>query len=207
MTFLEVAIIIAEKEDRVNDSSYLLMLIDRIILWRNTILRQTLTANPKDIEYYLDFYKLELIKVNSFESGYDIGCPILRTKNKIYKSLRVGDYVYMVSNSDFTVSFPKSNSNIKVSLNRKYTKGNIFYSIRNEYIYIYNTLDLPEIGISDCLESPEKIELDKDDSLFISNLEIKCTNDVIQKIMQAIWAEDLRVKDNSQEETLNQEIR
>jgi hypothetical protein len=202
MTFLEVAVILAEKEDRVSDTPYLLMLIDRIKLWRNSIIRQTLKANPSDINYYLTSYEAELIKVPSFETGYDIGCNIFRTKNKIYPSLRVLDYLYMVSNVDYTYNIARANNDVSVSMSRKYTGKDVFFKIRNEYIYIYNDLSLTAIGITDCLEFPEIIDMNKL-GVTIENMEIKTTDDVIQKIISAIWAEDLRVKDTTSEEQIN----
>ena len=203
MTFLEVAIIIAEKEDRVSDISYLLMLVDRIKLWRNSIIRQTLKANPNDISYYLTEYKSDLIKVPSFESGYDVGCDVLRTKDKIHKSLRVNDYVYMVCNSDFTCSFGKANNDIGTSLTRKYSLNEPIYTIRNEYLYVYNTLEITQLGIMDCLEFPELIEMNENKGLSFENTTIKATDDVIQKVISAIWSEDLRIKDSTSEERLN----
>jgi len=201
MKINEIAVLIAEKEDKQFDLVYLDILKERIRIWRNTILRQTLKTNPFDISYYLHHYTLELEKVNSWEFGYDVGDKILVSKKEIYKPLRTGDTIEFVGSIDFTNSFGKVNPlGISNSLNRKYTKGEVMYDIRENKIVIFNTLELPVVGIISTLEFPEQIELDKNPKLTIDDIEFKCTDDIIQKIIQAIWSEDLKVRDRQQEE-------
>lgn len=201
MKINEIAVIIAEKEDKQFDLVYLEMLKERIRIWRNTILRQTLKANPFDINYYLHHYTLDLEKTSSFKFGYDLGETILVSKKEIYKPLRTGDTLEFVGSIDFTNSFGRVNPlGVSNSLNRKYTKGEVMYDIRENKIVIFNSLEIPVIGIISTLEYPEQIELDKNPKLTIDDIEFKCTDDIIQKIIQAIWAEDLRIKDNQQEE-------
>lgn len=201
MKINEIAIIIAEKEDKQFDLVYLEMLKERIRIWRNTILRQSIKANPFDINYYLHHYTLDLEKVNSFKHGYDTGEYILKSVRPLYKPLRINDVVEFIGSIDFVNSFGKVDSlGIKSSLNRKYTKGDVMYDIRNNYVYIFNALELPVVGIISTLEYPEQIELDKNSNLTIDDIEFKCSDDVIQKIIQAIWSEDLRIRDKQQEE-------
>jgi hypothetical protein len=205
MKLREIAVILAEKVDRPFDIPYLLMLEDRIKLWRSTILRQTLNQNIFDVSYYAVPYLVEMERVPLIENDYGIDCTVLRSKNKLEKSLRVLDTIYFVGSVDFSEAYGKVEpTSIKSSLNRKYSKDSIFYDFRGQYLHIYNA-DITMVGIKDVLENPEKI-LAKQQGIKESEVEFFCTNDVIQRIMDSIWTTDLKVRDKKQEEEMTNTI-
>ena len=189
MTIDEIAIIIAESQKRVNDLSYIEILKAQIKAWRNTIIRQTLQSNPAEEMYFVMDCNYELEPYTPFESRYDKGETILRTKDQIINPLRIGEFSY-VGSPTMQDPFGKVESgSIALMLNSKKTKDAVFYRFSaDRRIYIYNATDLPLIGTTYIPESPEDLIAYRD-KVDVKSVKYQITDDVANKIIRAINSE------------------
>lgn len=104
---------------------------------------------------------IPLIKVNEIDCCTYDGCTngiILRSKDEVPKTINYKDnsssFIY-VGRSDMRKSFHYINVNeIEYIKDRAFTKNSIFYTLFNNYIWIYNTTKITNFNISLVPENP-----------------------------------------------------
>lgn len=210
MTVEEIAIIIAESQKRANDMTYIEILKTQVKAWRNTIIRQTLQSNPSEEMYFVMDCTYELELNYPFESIYDKGVPVLRTKDAIINPLRIGEFNYVGSPSMQDPFGKVEAGNISVMLNSKRTRDGIFYRFSaDRRIHIYGATDIPMIGMSYIPESPEELIAYRD-KIDIEKVKYHITDDVANKIIRAINAEarqsEFNKVNNPEQTSINNEV-
>ena len=211
MNVEQIAVIIAEGHKRVNDMSYIEMLKDLVKSYTNAIIRQTLTNNPDERHYFLMDCNYDLIEVPSFERLYDKGETILRTKDKIVKPLRIGEFDY-VGTPDMLYGFGKAdNFSLGLSLKYSHRQDNVYYRYIDDYIYIYgnDSIPLPSCGLIYIPESPIEL-LSYKTGEPVENIDYQIRDDIAQKVIQAITVDKARTMlpkvNNPEEVTINKDV-
>lgn len=125
--------------------------------YRAKLIRQKYNQNDITTDWNLDI-NVPVTRVKGHSICEDIGCTVVRTENKIpspiFKTRRNG-YVF-VGSADFTHSYTFIDySQVERALRAKWIGANeVFYSIRENYIYVYNADTITSIGISDPFSNP-----------------------------------------------------
>lgn len=177
--------------------------------YRAKLIRQKFNQNDITSDWNLDI-NVPVIRVNGHSICDDIGCVVARTENKIpnpiFKTRRKG-YVF-VGSADFSNSYSYLDySQLQRALNTKWIGANeIFYSIRESYVYIYNADTIDTIGITDPFSNPTKA-LECCEPTFNADLDYyPLPLNMIDTVKQLIMSQDLGIQLKKDDELDNKSI-
>lgn len=192
----ELAEILAERQGRQYDIPFREEMKVMINYWRARLIVDSLNSRPKDRKFFTKWLEIPLEQVNESEFAEYPDCPVLRTVCKIPKAVRANskefDFVGKL-NKRSVISMHEPHL-IEVLNSSEYTGKNIRGALINDYIYVYNELNLPGIAVN---MIPESIEEFKDcclncDTCFTDDEPYPVSADLQQRIIQAILGTELR---------------
>lgn len=216
-TLNQIVTILAERSGRQYDLVFKRELKTIVHYWRVQILKQTIQKKASQVSYFLNPIVIEIEQVPEIECPIKDGC-VLRSKERLPKTLRtstapffyVGDPKFkglgFSHSQSFNLDFVKHSRNQPTNIVR--------YTFVDGYIYLYG-LPSPQryIGVQDVFESPELLKTVNCETGEITNCytddnEYPLTEDLVQQLIQAILATELRIQAQSdtKEVPLNVEV-
>ncbi len=167
--------------------------------WRAEFIRQSVEKNGLSYEFIQPF-ETDLTKVDKADTCIaNINCPVLRTKNKIPKPVRLKDdvpfkYVGELGGNN-SYSYTELEE-LPFTLSNKYTAKSIRYNYTNGYIYVFNNTKLKFISIQGIFTNPELIN-SCSNLCYNDDMEFPIADDMLRSIIEGIVNEELKapVKD------------
>lgn len=197
----ELAEILAERTDRQFDTPFNEEMKVAIGYWRSRLLRDALEKNKKDRMYFRQYFEVPLIKVNISELQGFPNYPVLRTECSIPDPVRANGIAF-----DY-IGSPDKLSNFKLfteqhelipALDAQYTGKRPKGLWLNGFIYIFNSLDLPYLGVSGVFDDPQAVSAFKCncgcDTCFDDDSPYPISGDIQQRIIQAIMSTELHIQ-------------
>ncbi len=200
MTYNEISELLAERAGRQLDTPFneeMKVLVD---VWYSRLRRDTLEQNKRDRKFFKQYTEVgvEPINISTWPGFPDI--RVVRTKCVIPTPLRANGILFdYVGSVDKLTSFGKIYSELhelRAALDGKYTGSQPKALWLNEYLWIFNALDLPAIGIDGIYDDIREAnsfrcgcgcaECADDD------VEYPGPRDLQQKIIQAILGTELK---------------
>lgn len=191
----QLAEVLASKVGKAHDAPFKREMKVLIDVWRSRLLKDTINANPQQINHFKVSFSLELEKASATECNVPSDCKIYRTKDPLPVMLRTpGTKSFLFVGSALkTTAYPEFEFyEIPYMLKSKYIgKGPMV--VIDEYAWLFNRKsDTPLFfqGIIDNLDDLRRLKcggkscLDDDD-------EYPVTRDIQQRILQAILATEL----------------
>ena len=203
MTLRETAEYIAARLDKPNDFVLIQQLEYSIKIWRALLIRRDAEVNQES-SLYLQGMEFDLIKVDQLDPcSAVVGCPVLRSKNRIPKPVRlkdgrlfkfVGEAGIGTRKKIFSYVEPE---NLEYTKHNKFTANVIRYSYYNGYVYVFNNLLYRKINIEFVFENPEEFISCCD--CYSDDYEFPLPADMIQIIIQGILTNEFKLKPIDQE--------
>jgi hypothetical protein len=195
----ELAEILAEREQRQFDIPFIEEMKVVIGYWRSRLLRDALEKNRQDRMYFRQYIEVPLVRVNIAELPGFPDYPVLRTACEIPEPVRANGIAY-----DY-VGSPDKLSNFKLfteqhelipALNATHTGKNPKGLWLNKFIYVFNRLDLPYLGVSGVYDDPQSVADFKCncgcDPCYDDDMPYPISGDIQQRIIQGILSTELR---------------
>jgi len=209
-TYNELSEVLAERAGRQLDTPFLKEMKVVVLYWYSRLRRDSLQEAKRDRPWFKQYTEvpLEVVPLSEWPGFPDI--RISRTKCPLPAPLRANGILFdYVGSVDKTTSFGKVYSamhELRGALDARYTgsKPKILY--QNNYIYIFNELDMPAIGVDAIYDDPwayhqfkckcQETECRDDDTEFPG------PRDLQQRIIQAALATELRVPGTTDTKTV-----
>ncbi len=196
----QIVTILAENVGKQYDLVFKRELKTIVGYWRATILRQALKDNPRDVSYFQISWIMEVQRDYKVKCPFNYGC-VMRTIDRIPQVLRNGQSpLQFVGSPDletaYTYVFPNQLATIQSSRNIK--KSAIYYTILDGYGYFYNMPQSQKyIGLQDIPTDLDKVTKykkceDSNQPCYTDDLNYPLTEDLVQRLIQAILATELR---------------
>ncbi len=216
-TLNQIVTILAERSGRQYDLVFKRELKTIVHYWRVQILKQTIQKKASQVSYFLNPIVIGIEQVPEIECPVKDGC-VLRSKERLPKTLRtstapffyVGDPKFRGLGFSYSQSF-----NLEFLKYSRNQPGSIVrYTFIDGYLYFYGLPSFQEyVGVQDVFESPELLktidcETGKSSNCYLDDDEYPMTEDLIQQLIQAILATELRiqVQSDTKEVPLNIEV-
>lgn len=165
-TLNEISYLIAGRLNKTTDYVIINEIAQLVIGWRATLIRQDVQKNMINAQYAQSIV-LPLVNVDSIDNSLISSyVAIKKTVNKIPTSIRLDiDSPYLfVGEPTFNKGFGFiQQMQVGFIKNRKFSRNNVYYTIRNQYLYLYYSceLNLEYVGIQSIFENPRELaELD-----------------------------------------------
>lgn len=195
----ELAEILAERVGRQFDVPFIEEMKVAIGYWRSRLLRDSLEKAKKDRAYFKQYIEVPLIEVNIAELPGFPNYPVLRTSCTIPEPVRAnGIYFDYTGSPDKLSSFRLFTEQHEIipALNAKYTGKRPKTLWLNKFIYVFNVLDLPYLGVAGVFDNPQDVEDFKCncgcDNCYDDNMPYPISGDIQQRIIQAILTTELK---------------
>ena len=168
---------------------------DSIINYRAMLIRQDLDNNPLSYTDYLQSFCISLEKVNKSEcDGLPVKDMLLKSVETIPKPLRIKyngrvnfKYVGTVDRST-TLTFATGHE-MEYLTYLPFQDSTIYYTIRNEYLYVLNNLKLCKLVIEAIIADPRNIDDCEFPSVFPDDIDFPIPEDMLVKIVQLVKRE------------------
>ncbi len=209
MLLSQIAEILAERVGKQLNVPFLLECEDLVVIHYARILTNILSKNPAQKKYYSKFIILNLEEVNKDECDdlADCNCEnVLKTKQKIPQTLKVGsniyDYFGSVGGSQaYGWTTFGSEQFIKSS---KYIGKRARYTTINDYGYVFNEKGIEKIRIEDVFADPRKLaNFSCSSQSFIpcysATSDFIADEAVAQLVIQSVLSNELRLVPNNEE--------
>lgn len=179
--------------------------------WRASLIRRDIDKNTLISSGYVQSLGCQpLIIVDEVECcGYETGCKILRTQNKMPKPVRMKDgpaiWAYKadgVSKIDLITNY----DSVPFQDYRKYKIEGITAEYRNDYIYVRGDLGLKVIlpkFIGEDPTSASQISTCSGSPCYTDNDDFPIPMDMVQQLTQAILAGEIKIVSTTPEDTTN----
>lgn len=198
MTLNEIAYFVAGRFNREEDLKFINEIKFAVKYYRALLVRRDAERNSTSRQYMQSFIQ-PLIEVDEADTCVtQIGCTILRTRDKVPEPVRLKDttpfnFVGTIAYKKvFTYSDPAGISFINDS---KYSAKMIYYTYVNGYIYIYNVDKLKRILVDAAFIDPiSAVDICTNSVNCISDDEpFPCPADMVQNIIQSLLAGELSI--------------
>lgn len=205
----QLAEILAERAGRQYDIPFKEEMKSLVNIWRIRLTRDSLERRPGDRVHFRQYLEVPLIQINISELLGFPDMPVLRTECKLPAPLRAnGIFFDFVGSPDKISPFKlyTEQHEILPALDARYT-GRLPKALwLNEYIYVFNKLDMPYLGTSSVWEDPQALANFRcncgSDSCFDADKPYPVSGDIKQRIIQSILSVELRITTNPDTETV-----
>lgn len=209
-TYNEISEILAERAGRQLDTPFneeMKVLVD---LWYSRLRRDTLEQNRRDRKFFKQYTEvpLEVVNVSEWPGFPDI--RVSRTKCKIPSPLRANstlfDYVGSVNKLTSFGKIYDQMHELQAALDARYTGSLPKVLWLNEYIWIFNSLDMPAIGVDGIYDDVREANQFRCDcgcaDCTDDDVEYPGPRDLQQKIIQAILGTELKERGTPDTKTI-----
>lgn len=201
----ELATLLAERSGRELDVPFQEEMKVAVGYWRSRLLRDALERNKKDRAYFKQYIEVPLQEVNISELPGFPDYPVLRTQCTIPEPVRANgiffDYVGSPDKLSVFKLFSEQHEIIP-ALDAKYSGRRPKGLWLNGYIYVFNLLDLPYLGVSGVFDDPQSVADFKCncgcDACYDDDMPYPISGDIQQRIIQAILGTELNRNSNNE---------
>lgn len=181
------------------DEPFKRILADKVHAWRATLIRRTLRDNPRERSYFRQSFYMKLEKISAVPDCIDPSapvCPVMRSALKLPAAVRAGSMVYdYVGAIDGQNPFRKIDPGTSQVLSAgKYSKNLPMYDEVNDYLEVYNAVNLPFVRVDGIFDNPEQVEVFNCESGLGGcdtwNLPYPVSGDIKQAIVECILKVD-----------------
>lgn len=192
MTPNEITSVIAQGMNKTLDIPFRLALMKRVDAYRSRFVRESLTKDPRDRAAFRQtiYIPMESTSEVPCDIGIDdVFCTVAKSTTRVPVALRANgihfDYVGAIDgNNPFTLVAPGMLGILNAG---KYSKNLLSYELLNDYIVVHGLPNLPQIRIDAIFDAPTETAEFVCQTLGSCNywdMEYKCTNDILQMIIQ-----------------------
>lgn len=171
--------------------------------YRSLFIRRDVAANGLSDEFLQKFH-VPLLKVDKADDcAFNLGCTVLRTKNKVPKPVRLkSDVLFKFAGTPSGKGFNYTEfEELRSRLHNKYTANEIVYSYINGYIYIYNASKLKYVALQYIVDNPEEINFcATSDTCYDDDKEFPIASDFLADIVTNILSKEFRIMNPTDEQ-------
>lgn len=169
-----------------------------VLWWREELLRRDLNRNGFSPFDFLQTVCFKFDKVDSGECSLPSGKDILKSDKKIPRPIRLksnGRSNFMfVGSSDRSTSFTFATEfQIPFLLCLPFNKNTIYYTYKNEHIYILNNLNIYEGFIEGIFSDPRGYNMNCGKDNFTDDSKLPISNDLLRVIRDGIIRGDFPI--------------
>ncbi len=192
MTLTQIADFIAGRLNKPFDEVLKDSIKFSIKTYRALIVRRDFERNPLSKEF-LQSMTVDVVKVDKADTCViNVGCPVLRTKNKIPKPVRLNsDTVFkFVGSVDRSLSFTYTElEELPYTFENTFTSKILRFNWTNGYLYIFNRNKIKFLTIEAIFADPTLVMDDcSDTECFTDDSEFPLGDDMIQMIITGMLA-------------------
>ena len=194
-TINDIVLQIADNTDKSFDEMFKARIKDLVLIGISKYIKQSIVNNGISDEF-ISTQDIELEKVKELEdcNGNDIGCYVLRSKNKILNPIHTlgsEPFTSVATYNGQIVAIRTSTSARKHQKFARYTHDALMYEYKQGYLIIYNNLNIKHIFVSAVYPTILQLSGTNCDTpdCFSVDTEIPLNGNYINAIKQDIYSE------------------